>query len=190
MLGQLYIASVYQALASSPHGDRCLFVLTYDEAGGFHDHVAPPTMADDHAADGFDQLGFRVPGLVMGPWVQPQVSDMQLEHTAALTFVQNWFGIEERLTARNAASNDLTALLDTASLAQNTPRRPIQLPTIALSEEEIATPCASLGTRTGQPELRDFIQARSPWLDRTSDLPGIARSFFRSTADQGLWVPT
>ncbi len=189
MLGQLFIGSIYKALADSPHWNRCLFILTYDEAGGFHDHVPPPTTDDDHAAEGFDQMGFRVPGLVMGPWVRRQVSDLQLEHSAALTFIQNHFGITERLTARNAASNDLGQLLDATALAQNTPMGPIELPTIEMSEAEIDALCSRLGTRTGQPELQAHVRARTPWMDRTSDLPRTARSFFRRTAEQGLWVP-
>lgn len=189
LLGQLYLGSVYQALADSPHWERSLFVLTYDEAGGFHDHVPPGTVPDDYAAEGFDQLGFRVPGLVMGPWVRPQVSDTLFEHSAALTFIQDWFGIDERLTARNAASNDLTELLDLAAMGSNLPSAPIRLPPIQLSEEEIDAQCAMLGGRTGQPELRGVVRQHSPWLDRTADMPGIARSFFRKTAEQGLWVP-
>lgn len=189
MLGQYYVASVYQALARSPHWDRCLFVLTYDEAGGFFDHVAPGTMRDDRAAEGFDQLGFRVPALVAGPYVRNVVSDTRFDHTAALTFVQDHFGIDERLTKRNEASNDLSELLDADALAANAPRPPIDLPPIERSEEEIAAECDAAGRRTGQPELRDFVRDRFPWLDRTSELPQIGRRFWRTLGEQGLWVP-
>lgn len=72
-LGQEVIAAVYNALAQSPHWDRCLLVVTYDEHGGFFDHVAPPTTEDDHADLGFDQMGFRVPTLLVGPYVRPGV---------------------------------------------------------------------------------------------------------------------
>ena len=62
------IASIYNALAQSPQWPRSLFVVTYDEHGGFYDHVPPPLTEDDDAD--FRQLGFRVPSLVIGPRVR------------------------------------------------------------------------------------------------------------------------
>src|SRR6266487_98997 len=70
LLGQQFIASIYTALATSPQWENSLMVVTYDEHGGFFDHVAPPKAADERAANGFDQLGFRVPTMVMGPYVK------------------------------------------------------------------------------------------------------------------------
>ena len=71
MAGEVFIASIYEALAQSPQWKDCVFIITYDEHGGFFDHVPPPTAPDDHASEGFDQLGFRVPSVVIGPWVKP-----------------------------------------------------------------------------------------------------------------------
>lgn len=189
MLGQLFIGSIYQSLAASPHWESSLFILTYDEAGGFHDHVPPGTMDDDRSAEGFGQLGFRVPALVTGPYVKNVVSDVVFDHTAALTFIQDHFGIEERLNARNAASNDLSVLLDEDALAANRPAPPIVLPVFDRTEEEIEAECSVLGGRTGQPELRALVQDRCPWLDRTAGLPDVARRAWRTAGDQGLWVP-
>ncbi len=187
MLGQLFIGSIYRALATSPLWDRTLFVLTYDEAGGFFDHVPPPTTADDFAAEAFDQLGFRVPALVAGPYVPPSVSNLQLEHTAAMSFVQKRFGLGP-LTLRNQVSGDLSELLDAAALAAGSPSAPIDLPAIARSEQEIEEECAALGRRSGQPELQDVVRALFPSLDRTSDLPATARRLWRRFGEQGLWV--
>ena len=190
MLGQMFIASIYQALADSVHWDTCAFIATYDEAGGFFDHVPPPLTEDDHAAEGFDQLGFRVPSLFMGPYAQNTVSDLQLEHSAALTFIQNQHGIDERLTRRNEVSADLGELLDLDALAAGAPRPPIRLPAIERSEEEVEAECSSLGGHTGQPELRDLVRERCPQYDRTGDLPSTARGFWRRLGEQGLWVPS
>lgn len=189
MLGQLFIGSIYASLAASPHWDRSLFVLTYDEAGGLFDHVAPGTMADDRASEGFDQLGFRVPGLVMGPYVRPGVYDDPFEHTAALTFIQDRFGITEPLTARNAASGDLGVVLDGDRMAANEPAEPITLPPITLTEDEIEAQCANAGRHTGQPELQAAVQELCPWFDRSRDLPDTARRAWRRAGDQGLWIP-
>ena len=45
-LGQALIASIYEALAQSPQWKSSLLVITYDEHGGFFDHVPPPTAVD------------------------------------------------------------------------------------------------------------------------------------------------
>ena len=51
-MAQRYLNSVFGAVARSPQWARTLFVLTYDEWGGFFDHVAPPVLADDRASTG------------------------------------------------------------------------------------------------------------------------------------------
>jgi phospholipase C len=190
LLGQLFIGSIYEALARSPHWSRSLFMLTYDEAGGFFDHVAPGTMKADYADEGFDQLGFRVPAFLAGPYVRNVVSDDPFDHTAALAFVQQRFGIDEKLTKRNRDSGDLSVLLDADALAAATPADPIELPVVEMSEEEIDEECEGLGRRTGQPELRDAVQRLFPHQDRTADLPATARQLWRTWGEQGLWVPT
>src|SRR5262249_5211341 len=69
--GEAFIARVYEALANSPHWDRLVLVITFDEHGGFYDHVPPPRVRDDTvlpngmAGPDFTRLGFRVP-LILG----------------------------------------------------------------------------------------------------------------------------
>src|SRR5262245_35932230 len=99
MLGQQLIASIYTALAKSPQWKNCMFVVTYDEHGGFYDHVPPPKTTDDTMAkfgvDGFDQLGFRVPAMVMGPYAKKNyVSSVQYDHTSALKQLGTAFELE------------------------------------------------------------------------------------------------
>src|SRR5436190_5201593 len=48
LAGEGYIADVYNALRASPQWDRTVFVLNFDEHGGFFDHVVPPTVVDDN----------------------------------------------------------------------------------------------------------------------------------------------
>ncbi|KAG8219154.1 extracellular phospholipase C [Butyriboletus roseoflavus] len=83
-MGEAWTKSVYEALRSSPQWDGMLFLLTFDEHGGYADHVSPPVgvpPGDDLtytelAQDGknytfsFDRLGLRVPALVISPWVE------------------------------------------------------------------------------------------------------------------------
>jgi phospholipase C len=132
--GQELIAAVYTALANSPHWNNCMLVITYDEHGGFFDHVSPPRTEDDYAAMGFDQLGFRVPALVIGPYVkQGYVSSVVYDHTSAIKHLQNTFGLHP-LTKRSEAATDLTDCIDMDLLAKGTPNPPIELPEIDLSQ--------------------------------------------------------
>jgi len=50
-IGQRFIHAVFSAFVRSPQWQRGMFVLTYDEHGGFYDHVKPPVVQDDHATD-------------------------------------------------------------------------------------------------------------------------------------------
>ncbi|HEX3764671.1 MAG TPA: alkaline phosphatase family protein [Kofleriaceae bacterium] len=128
--GQELIASVYNALATSPQWKNCLLVLTYDEHGGFFDHVSPPQTVDDLAAQGFNQLGFRVPTLVAGPYVkQGYISSIQYEHCSALRELEIAFGLEP-LNQRTMGAHDLSDFLDADRLARGDWAQPIQIPTV------------------------------------------------------------
>ncbi|MCB9665655.1 MAG: alkaline phosphatase family protein [Alphaproteobacteria bacterium] len=151
MLGQALVGTVYQALADSPHWDRCLFVVDYDEHGGFFDHVAPPKTEDDHAADGFDQLGFRIPALVVGPYARQATIHTQFDHTSVLAHLGDVFGFEP-LTKRDAAANTLWDCLDTDRMARRDPRRPAPIPTLDVSKEQYGNECFYL-RHPGQEEL-------------------------------------
>jgi phospholipase C len=153
-LGQVFVASVYKALADGPQWERSLMIVDYDEHGGFFDHVPPPLTADDLAAEGFDQLGFRIPALVLGPWVKSGVIDTQYDHTSVLKHLQNMYGLPP-LTARNAAANDLSDCIDTERLASGVPRPPTELPTLELTREDVEAACILYAKTPGQPELEE-----------------------------------
>jgi phospholipase C len=141
MLAQQLIAAIYTALAKGPQWKNCMFVVTYDEHGGFYDHVSPPKTADDtmekFGVDGFDQLGFRVPALVMGPYAKKgYVSSTQYDHTSALKHLGTAFGLEP-LNARMAAANDLTDCIDMDRLAKGDWAKPIDLPAITVETDDV-----------------------------------------------------
>jgi phospholipase C len=118
--GQAMIASIYNALAASPQWPRCLFILTYDEHGGFFDHVPPPTCGD--ANPEYRQLGFRVPAMVIGPTVRRgAVVSQTFEHASVAATLRTKFGMPV-LSPRMASSNDLTACIDPDAVGA--PRRP------------------------------------------------------------------
>jgi phospholipase C len=135
MLGQQLIAATYQALATSPQWKNCLLLITYDENGGFFDHVAPPAgVADEFAAEGFDQLGFRVPTIVAGPYAKRgHVSSVQHDHCSVLKHLSNRFELDP-LTARVSAATDLSDCIDLERLELGQPADPIQLPAVEIDE--------------------------------------------------------
>ena len=73
-------------------------VVTYDEHGGFFDHVSPPALRTDPPQGapykrGFDTLGVRVPSFVISPFVTPKTVFKQLlDHTSILKFIGQKFG--------------------------------------------------------------------------------------------------
>ena len=82
--GQALVARVYGALAESPNWNKTLFVLVYDEHGGFYDHVPPGPAADDNPAE-FGRYGVRVPAMFVGPWVEPRACHHNtFDHTSLI----------------------------------------------------------------------------------------------------------
>ena len=83
----------FGAFVQSKHWERGLFVLCYDEWGGFFDHVRPPVFADDRAnrvdAENFGQAGFRVPSILASPYARPGAVDAAIyDHTSILRFLE------------------------------------------------------------------------------------------------------
>lgn len=95
--GQAFMAKVYSALTSNAaRWAGMVFVVTYDEHGGFFDHVSPPavptTAPQGYAYTPFATLGARVPGFVISPLVAPgSVYSGRLDHTSVLKFIADKF---------------------------------------------------------------------------------------------------
>jgi phospholipase C len=90
---QRFVRDAFAAFARSPHWERGLFILTYDEWGGFFDHVKPPLLPDDRASkvdqDNFAQAGFRVPLVLCSPRALPNFVDhRRYDHTSILRFLE------------------------------------------------------------------------------------------------------
>jgi phospholipase C len=146
-LGQAFIASVYEALAQSDYWESSLLIITYDEHGGFFDHVSPPTTVDDQGAE-FQQMGFRVPTLVIGPHVRKgEVVSTTFEHSSFAKTVALRFGFPQ-LNDRADAAADLSSCIDPAFV--DDPQPPVSLPQMALNDDEILE---QAGRITSQPEL-------------------------------------
>ncbi len=92
-VGQRFILECFGAFAQSPQWKRGLFILTYDEWGGFFDHVAPPVVPDDRESpiedDNFGQTGFRVPTYLASPYARRGFVDHRVyDHTSILRFLE------------------------------------------------------------------------------------------------------
>jgi phospholipase C len=92
-IAQAFVGTVFSAFHESSQWQRGAMVLTYDEWGGFFDHVRPPVVIDDRASsvdeDNFGQLGFRLPVLLLSPFAQPGYVDHRLyDHTSILRFLE------------------------------------------------------------------------------------------------------
>jgi phospholipase C len=173
-MGQALIASIAKALATSPQWGKCLFVITYDEHGGFYDHVAPPATIDDNAD--FRQLGFRVPSLVIGGSVRRGCAvDQVFEHSSvAATATKRW-GLEP-LNARAMAVSDLSPCIDPRRIGDPLP--PPVVPPIAISLRELARrQDRARGLAPSHPELMQAIGRLAPprELDRRGEADAIAR---------------
>ncbi len=162
-LGQALIASVVNVLGQSPLWSKCLLVITYDEHGGFFDHVPPPTTIDDDPD--FRQLGFRVPAIAIGPGVRRGCAvDTVFEHSSVAATLTRRFGLAP-LNDRAAAAADLAAVLDPRRVGDPAP--PLVLPPVPLSRRAVADRRATAAHH----ELAQAIAARPlpPGLDRRGE---------------------
>ncbi len=113
-VGEAWTRRLYAAATASPLWSSTVMLLTYDEAGGFFDHVPPPDDAclARPADQAFHELGTRVPLIAISPWARRHfVSHTRKEHTSITRFIEAVFGLPA-LTARDANSDALLDLFD------------------------------------------------------------------------------
>jgi phospholipase C len=108
--GDAFLAQTYNAIRSSPAWRDTVLVITFDEWGGFYDHV-PPEEAPD-ADPRFALRGFRVPCLVISPWARRgYVASDVYDHTSILRLIE-WRWNLAPLSVRDASANNLADVLD------------------------------------------------------------------------------
>lgn len=173
-MGQALIASVVAAIAQSPQWSRCLFVLTYDEHGGFHDHVPPPATIDSDTD--FERLGFRVPSIVIGPTVRRGCAiDDLLEHSSVPATVTRRHNLPV-LNARAGQVKDLSVAIDPARIGNPLP--PPMLPQVTMSRSALVArqERARREGHISHPELMAAVDAMKlpPSIDRRADTDRIA----------------
>ncbi len=131
--GQAFLRSVYQALTANPERwRRTLLLITYDEHGGFYDHVSPLVLRTDpptpNAYPPFETTGVRVPAFLVSPFVEPgAVVHTPLDHTAMLAFLGERFDPGATYSPAVDARQGSLSRLATA-LTRTEPRTDIPVP--------------------------------------------------------------
>ena len=159
--GEDLSARLLAALAANPAvWAKTVFILNYDENGGFFDHVPPPTPPAS-SADGLSTvsvageiengqpigLGFRVPLLIVSPWTRGGwVCSEVLDHTSVLRFLERRFGVmEPNISAwRRAVCGDLLSAFDFAGANTSWPSLPPTIGYTAAADQQ----CKSLPAPT------------------------------------------
>jgi phospholipase C len=113
--GQAFMNLVYTAVTKSPAWRKTVFVINYDEWGGFFDHVPPPLApippADQVAGNQDGRLGFRTPFLVISPFARREfISSRVLDHTSVLKMIEWRWGLPP-LTVRDQTATNLAEIL-------------------------------------------------------------------------------
>ncbi len=136
--GDAFLSEAFHAVANGPGWANTVFIINYDEWGGFFDHVAPPTSVaandvDPPDDDGNVLLGMRVPVVVASPWTRadhcPRIDSHLFDHTSILKLIE-WRHRLPNLTARDAADSNVANLAHALDFRRFNPRVP-QLPTPA-----------------------------------------------------------
>ena len=129
--GEKLIAATYDAIRTSPYWWTSVLIITYDEHGGYYDHVAPPAATppgdtqtaglNTHGFD-FSRYGVRVPAVVVSPLTVGGVISKQLyDHTSVLATLEHIWNMSS-LTNRDAGANNFMNLFETISAPRtNTP---------------------------------------------------------------------
>jgi phospholipase C len=161
-VGEGFLGQVIDALRTSPLWRKTLFILTYDEHGGYYDHVPPPAaiapdsippavQPGESTYDGFTRYGFRVPSWVVSPYAKRNyVSHVVYDHTSILALLERKWNLQA-MTYRDANANDLLDFLDLQAMKSGQPTFP-ELPALAAAGDNPARlACSTTGPGTIPP---------------------------------------
>jgi phospholipase C len=163
-VGDAFLSQLFHAVATGPGWANTVLVITYDEWGGFFDHVAPPrsvaaNQVDPPDASGNVLLGMRVPVVIASPWtragLEPRICSQLFDHTSILKLIEWRWGLPN-LTPRDAPGSNIVNLADALDFRRPDPRVPA-LPTLLTPVLETCLP---------GPEVQDTwdLLRRSPLL--------------------------
>ena len=115
---EAFLGSIYKSVTTSPLWKKSLLIVTFDEWGGFFDHVPPPVAPipqierDTGNTDGL--RGFRIPTVLVSPFVKRKsVSSKVYDHASVLKLIETRWNLQP-LTVRDAGANNLMDEIDLA----------------------------------------------------------------------------
>jgi phospholipase C len=141
--GEHLIADVYDALAANQAlFNQTALIVTYDEIGGFYEHIQPGSAVNPDGQDSpnpddkatftvpafkFDRMGLRVPAVIVSPWIpKGMVEHRNLQHTSVIKTMSDMFGLAGPLNKRDksaASFADLFKKLNAPRAATDMPKK-------------------------------------------------------------------
>lgn len=151
--GDAFLSQVFHAVASGPKWNSTALIITFDEWGGFFDHVAPPLAipannVDTDLINGRVLLGFRLPAIIASPFTRAnnRVDSTVYDHTSILKLIE-WRWNLQPLTARDAVANN-------PAVNFNFPSHDASVPALPEPGTVPARPCILSGlTSKAQPSV-------------------------------------
>jgi phospholipase C len=121
--GVTFVQDTIQSIEASSFADSTLILVTWDEGGGFFDHVAPPLGVDVDDQGQRVPYGTRVPLLAIGPFARKNtVSHVLLEHSSIVRFLEyNFIGPVGQLGHNDAKVHNIGSLLDPSTTGIHVP---------------------------------------------------------------------
>jgi phospholipase C len=188
--GDQLVADVYAALRGGPQWGQCLYVVTFDEHGGYFDHADPGAAVNPDGINSpapgdtasfapqfsFNRLGLRAPTLLASPYLpRATVCSLALQHTSILVTVRKLLGVTGTLTRRDAAARDFSSLF-LGSPRADTPTA-LTPPTAALAPPVDATAAAP-----------DDVMSRMArdWRRATGGLPCALKNVAKPTSQDDV----
>ncbi len=129
--GEIFLKEIYETIRNSPLWESSSLLITYDEHGGFFDHVVPPKAVppgdkcihDSYNQHGFkfDQLGVRVPAIIVSPYIKKNTIDHTVyDHTSLLKTLEEWLDLPS-FTERDKNANSFDHLFSLPASRMDAP---------------------------------------------------------------------
>ncbi|MGX9787513.1 alkaline phosphatase family protein [Mycobacterium sp. MMS18-G62] len=185
--GERFIKETYEAIRRSPLWGESMTIVTYDEHGGFYDHVAPPpgrptgSVGSDHGFT-FDRLGPRVPTIVISPLAPRNlVEHRHFDHCAILATVERVFGLPP-LLERDKLGSGLNHLITLDTPRTDAPVTLVEALKSTPAPDDIAPPAGT--SLADSPDHSLDSELRAALLNQLRAAPADQREAILQRAQQ------
>jgi len=162
MKAEKLIGDVYNAIRSNDSlWNTTLLIVVFDEHGGFYDHVMPPPAVppDNQLTEyTFDQLGLRVPAILVSPWVKRGVDTTIYDHTSLLKYLINKWDLGP-LGERTAQANSIARAISSKKRPETDTLAHIRVPFSQLIQDDVKEVDPQTSSHQGAiHRLADYIE--------------------------------